>query len=315
MVICPPTCCVMFEYLDYVVLYCTVSYCVALLPVIGQNTTDIPNPRMYCLSSPAIKKEVERLRQQGSLAKKQSSTPTSQFSPLRALKFTSSVSKMKSTVNGSEELTEDGNDRRVCGLASKQIHDGDIDVLTKSLGGEGMSDSGVPPRQIRKLVLRDNMITDAGVKALLRDYITKHEGGRQVKIIDLGGNPIGPAGAMLFSRLLANGGGTCVLSELSLASTGLDAAGIMGIASWLGTASQLSELNLCGNGEFGAEAMLSLVVAMEQQGHVVVKMDDAATVGLPRGLVAHVDRVNKSNMATSYLNLVPVISGSVRDLV
>ena len=254
------------------------------------------------------------MKQQGRLAKKESSTPTNQFPPLTSLKFTSSVSKMKSTVNGSNELTEDGNDKRVCGLASKQIHDSDIDVLTKSLGGEGrMSDNGVPPRQIRKLVLRDNMITDVGVKALLRDYITKHEGGRQVKIIDLGGNPIGPAGAMLFSRLLANGGGTCVLSELSLASTGLDAAGIMGIASWLGTASQLSELNLCGNGEFGAEAMLSLVVAMEQQGHVVVKMDDAATVGLPQGLVAHVDRVNKSNMATSYLKLVPVILGSARE--
>jgi hypothetical protein len=193
-------------------------------------------------------------------------------------------------------LTTQGTDKRVCGLASKQIHDGDVKVLTTSLEGDSP-----PPGQIRMLVLRDNMLTAKGVKAILRDYITAQEGGRQVEILDLGGNPIGPAGAMLFSRLLVDGGGNCALKKLSLASTELGAAGVLDVASWLGTATQLQELDLGGNGEFGEAAMEALVGAAEKHGHLVVKTDDAAMAGLPRELVARFEQVNKSNMATSYL--------------
>jgi hypothetical protein len=215
----------------------------------------------------------------------------------------------------------------VCGLASKQIHDGDVKVLTTLLEG----DSSPPPGQIRMLVLRDNMLTAKGVKTILRDYITAQEGGRQVEILDLGGNPIGPAGAMLFSRLLVDGGGNCALKKLSLASTGLGAAGVMDVASWLGTATQLVELDLSGNGEFGVvatedgmttntfretksaaakraaraddfkAAMEALVGAAEKHGQLVVKADDAVMTGLPRELVARFEQVNKSNMATSCL--------------
>jgi hypothetical protein len=174
------------------------------------------------------------------------------------------------------------------------------------------------------------MLTAKGVKAVLRDYITAHDSGRQVEILDLGGNPIGPDGAMLFSRLLVEGGGNCVLKKLSLASTGLGAAGIVDVASWLETATQLVELDISGNQEFGAaaihvegvvsfretktaavrversaddyEAAIEVLVgAVEKHGRVVVTVDEVATVGLPRALVARFELANKSNMATNYL--------------
>ena len=246
-------------------------------------------------STMAIKKEVGRLTTQGSNPSAQhQSTPAKRPSQASAGSFSKSIRRIKTV--GKKELTEDGTDKRVCGLASKQIHDGDVKVLTMSLEGDSP-----PPGQIRMLVLRDNMLTAKGVKAVLRDYITAQEGGRQVEILDLGGNPIGPAGAMLFSRLLVDGGGNCALKKLSLASTELGAAGVMDVASWLGTATQLQELDLGGNGEFGEAAMEALVGAAEKHGHLVVKTDDAAMAGLPRELVARFEQVNKSNMATSYL--------------
>ena len=247
-------------------------------------------------STMAIKKEVGRLTTQGNNPSAQhQSTPTKRPSQSSASSFSKGIRRITSTV-GKQELAEDGTDKRVCGLSSKQIHDGDIKVLTKSLEGDSP-----PPGQIRMLALRDNMLTGKGVKAILRDYITAQEGGRQVEILDLGGNPIGPAGAMLFSRLLVDGGGNCALKKLSLASTELGAAGVLDVASWLGTATQLQELDLGGNGEFGEAAMEALVSAAEKHGHVVVKADDAAMTGLPRELVARFEQVNKSNMATSYL--------------
>ena len=244
---------------------------------------------------------------------------------------------MKSTVGVlTQDLTEDGTDKRVCGLASKQIHDADVKVLTTSLEGNMLTklrNETIPPGQIRKLVLRDNMLTDKGVQAILRNYITAQEGGgRQVEILDIGGNPIGRNGAMLFkhcfSRLLVGGGGTCALKKLSLASTGLGVAGIVDVASWLETATQLVELDLSGNREFGAAAMEGVasfretktaavrversaddyeaaievrVGAIEKHGHVVVTVDKVATTGLPHALVARFELANKSNMATNYL--------------
>jgi hypothetical protein len=73
------------------------------------------------------------------------------------------------------------------------------------------------------------------------------------------------------------------------------------VASWLGTATQLQELDLGGNGEFGEAAMEALVSAAEKHGHLVVKADDVAMTGLPREIVVRFEQVNKSNMATSYL--------------
>ena len=258
-------------------------------------------------STMAIKKEVGRLMQQNNLDNSsQATATTTNGSPSQpsTRKLQMNLRRLTSTVGvavgGRGELTEDGTDKRVCGLASKQIHDGDVKVFTKMLKGDGKS-AGVPPGQIRQLVLRDNMLTAKGVKAILRDYITAQEGGRQVEIIDLGGNPIGPDGAMLFSRLLVDGGGNCALKKLSLASTGLGAAGILGVASWLETATQLVELDLGGNGEFGVVAMKALAGAAEKHGQCFVKVDNVATAQLPRELVARFEQANTSNMATSYL--------------
>jgi hypothetical protein len=256
-------------------------------------------------STMAIKKEVWRLKKQGNegnLSNTQPST-TTQPSQRSADSFSKRVSRISSKVGnisvhvgGKQELAEDGTDKRVCVLASKQIHDDDIKVLTKSLEG-----GSPPPGQVRKLVLRDNMLTENGVKTLLRDYITAQESGRQVEILDLGGNPIGPAGAMLFSRLLVDGGGNCALKKLSLASAGLGSAGVLGVAAWLETATQLQELDLGGNGEFGEAAMEALISAAEKHGHLVLTVDDAATAGLPRELVARFELACKSNLATNYL--------------
>ena len=245
-------------------------------------------------STMAIKKEVGRLKKQGNLLVVARSSPTKRPSMRSAGSLSKSIRRI--TTVGTQKLTEDGTDKRVCGLASKQIHDNDIKVLTESLQSDGP-----PPGQVRKLVLRDNMLTDKGVKALLRDYIAAQEAGRQVEILDLAGNPIGPAGAMLFNRLLVDGGGNCALKKLNLASTGLGAAGVMNVASWLGTATQLEELDLGGNGMFGVEAMEALVGAAEKHGQLVVTVDDVATAELPQGLVARFELANKSNLATNYL--------------
>ena len=224
-------------------------------------------------STMAIKKEVGRLKK------------PDEARNLRSIRRISTVRV------GTQELTEDGTDKRVCGLASKQIHDNDVKVLTNSLEVPLEGDS-LSLGQIKKLVLRDNMLTAKGVDAILGDYITANEGGRQVEIIDLGGNPIGPDGAMLFSRLFVDGGGNCALKKLSLASTGLGPVGVEDMASWLGTATQLVELDLGGNGEFGVAAMAALVRAAEKHGHLVVKVDDAATAGLPHELVARFESLN-----------------------
>ena len=281
-------------------------------------------------STMAIKKEVGRLKKQVNLAAYHSS-PTKGLKRMNSMgNFSKSISRIATvrsltTLIRTQELAEDGTDKRVCGLASKQIHDGDIKALTESLKG-----GSPPPGQVRKLVLRDNMLTAKGVKAILHDYITANESGRQVEILDLGGNPIGPDGAMLFSRLLAGDGGICSLKKLSLASTGLGPAGIVGVASWLETATQLVDLDLSGNQEFSAvsleefsatsfretkaaaaeraaragdyeAAIEALVVAIEKHGNLVVNMDDDAMVELPRELVARFELANQSNMATTYL--------------
>jgi hypothetical protein len=254
-------------------------------------------------STMTIEKEVRRLKKQGNEGNLNNTQPsmTTQPSQRSVGSFSKRISRMSSKVGslhvgGKQELAEDGTDKRVCVLASKQIHDNDIKVLTKSLEG-----GSPPPGQVRKLVLRNNMLTENGVKTLLRNYITAQESGRQVEILDLGGNPIGPAGAMLFSRLLIDGGGNCALKKLSLASTGLGSAGVLDVASWLGTATQLQELDLSGNGEFGEAAMEALISAAEEHGHLVLTVDDAATAGLPRELVARFELACKSNLATSYL--------------
>ena len=91
------------------------------------------------------------------------------------------------------------------------------------------------------------------------------------------------------------------MKKLSLASTELGAAGIVDVASWLGTATQLAELDLSGNGEFGVAAMEALVAAAETHGQLVLTVDDAATAGLPRELVARFELACKSNLATTYL--------------
>ena len=85
------------------------------------------------------------------------------------------------------------------------------------------------------------------------------------------------------------------MKKLSLASTGLGVGGIVGMTSWLGTATQLAELDLSGNGEFGVVGMEALVEAAEEHGHLVVTVDDAATAGLPCELVERFEQANKSN--------------------
>ena len=186
-----------------------------------------------------------------------------------------------------------------CVLNSKQIHDRDVGFLVKLLCELSVG-------QVRSVNLRDNMLTDAGLKTLLRDFITLDDamGGRKVQSLELGGNAIGLPGAMLFERCLAGRSGQqcCGLEHLGLASTGLDPTGVIGVASWLGRAAQLKEVDLCGNGPFGAEAMEAVVVAMEAHGSVLVKVDDDARVGLSSDVVARFEQACRNNMTAAGMN-------------
>ena len=62
----------------------------------------------------------------------------------------------------------------------------------------------------------------------------------------------------------------CAIDNLGLASIGLGPAGVLGVVSWLGRATQLVEIDLRGNGPFGAEAMDALVTSMEAHGRILV---------------------------------------------
>ena len=186
---------------------------------------------------------------------------------------------------------------RDCMLNSKQIHDRDIAFLSKAL-----SEISAGGQFIHTVNLRDNMITEIGVKTLLREYITVKDsaGGRRVRTLDLGGNPIGQGGAMLFERCLVGvAGGRCALDHLGLASTGLGPAGVLGLASWLRKAAQLVEVDLRGNGVFGAEAMEALIASMEEHGRVLIKVDDEAREGLTPEVVSRFEQASRNNVTAA----------------
>ena len=196
--------------------------------------------------------------------------------------------------NGSSLSTRD------CVLNSKQIHDRDIVFLSKTLSG-----ISVGGQFLQKVNLRDNMITDVGVKMLLREFITvdDYAGGRRVQTLDLGGNPIGRSGAMLFEQYLV-AEGCCALDHLGLASTGLGPEGVLGVASWLGRAAQLVEVDLRGNGAFGAEAVEALIASMEEHGRVLVVVDDEAREGLSPAVVRRFEQASRNNITAEGLDAV-----------
>ena len=192
---------------------------------------------------------------------------------------------------------------RDCMLNSKQIHDRDIVFLSKTLSG-----ISVGGQFLQKVNLRDNMITDVGVKILLREFITVEDyaGGRRVRTLDLGGNPIGHSGAMLFEQYLAGGvaEGCCALDHLGLASTALGPEGVLGVASWLGSAAQLAELDLRGNGAFGEEAVEALIASMEEHGRVLVMVDDEAGEGLSPAVMWRFEQASRNNITAEGLDAV-----------
>ena len=199
-------------------------------------------------------------------------------------------------------------------LNSKQIHDKDIAFLSTALSGisagniiMGNSNGDNNDQFLQKINLRDNMITDVGVKTLLRDFITVKDsaGGRSVQSLDLGGNPIGKSGAMLFEQCLTGvAGDRCALDYLGLASTGLGPEGVLGAASWLGRAAQLVEIDLRGNGAFGAEAADALIASMEEHGRVMVKVDDEAIEGLSPVVVRRLEQASRNNIMAVGLDAV-----------
>ena len=128
---------------------------------------------------------------------------------------------------------------------------------------------------------------------------------RKVQSLDLGGNPIGHSGAMLFEQCLVGvAGGRCALDHLGLASTGLGPEGVLGVASWLGRAAQLVELDLRGNGAFGAEAVEALIASMEEHGRVLVVVDDEAREGLSPAVVRRFEQASRNNITAEGLDAV-----------
>jgi hypothetical protein len=267
----------------------------------------------------AIRKEVERLTERrtlilGNLGK------NSPQSVLR--RMTTRVGVAPDQFGLGDDVGGDSTNTRVCRLASKQIHDVDISVLTEALELDGLR-----PGQLRKLVLRDNMLTKIGLETLIRDYLDKNDdGGRCVVTLDIGGNPIGSAGAVLLGQLLeannglggldgGEGGGTggnndhcsrspahwSALKRLSLASTDLGRKGVLVVASWLAKASELVQLDLRGNGRFGKVAMEALICAIEAHGRVDVMVDEEGKAGLSKDVVVRFTAATTSNFATREL--------------
>ena len=105
---------------------------------------------------------------------------------------------------------------------------------------------------------------------------------------------------MLFERCLAGvAGGCCALDHLGLASTGLGPEGVLGVASWLGRAAQLVEVDLRGNGAFGAEAVEALIASMEEHGRVLIKVDDEAREGLTPEVVSRFEQSSRNNVTAA----------------
>ena len=282
----------------------------------------------------AIKNEIQRLTQRHNPSKARTSSmrgsPGKNSLRIRSVRrsMSRSISRVGVAPNQfglGDDVEGDSTNTRVCRLASKQIHDVDIGVLTEALELDGLR-----PRQLRKLVLRDNMLTKIGLETLIRDYLDKNDdGGRCVETLDIGGNPIGSAGAVLLGQLLeANdglgglgglgggegeetGGGNdhcsrspahwSALKRLSLASTDLGREGVMVVASWLAKASELVQLDLRGNGRFGKVAMEALIRAVEAHGRVDVMVDEEGKAGLSKGVVVRFTAAMTSNFATREL--------------
>ena len=264
---------------------------------------DIEEIIQTAYSTFAIKNEINRLQgtnNGSSFAATPSSPCNDKSSPPSSTRL-SIKAKTSSTLKSARSIFGVGPGgpavTRDCVLNSKQIHDRDIAFLSEALSG--ISASGE-----FKVNLRDNMITEVGVKTLLRDFFTVDDsaGGRKVQFLDLGGNPIGQSGAMLFKQCLVGvAGGRCALDHLGLASTGLGPEGVLGVASWLGRAAQLVELDLRGNGAFGAEAVEALIASMEEHGRVLVKVDDEAMKGLSPAVVRHFEQASRNNITAGGL--------------
>ena len=251
----------------------------------------------------AIKNEMDRLQGKDTASSVTDSASTTHGSILSATASSSSiVTKTSSTLKSATSSILGGKkggaaSTRECALNSKQIHDRDIAFLSTAL-----AEIAAGGQLLHTVNLRNNMITEVGVKTLLRDYITVKDsaGGRRVRTLDLGGNPIGQGGAMLFERCLVGvAGGRCALDHLGLASTGLGPAGVLGLASWLRKAAQLVEIDLRGNGVFGAEAMEALIASMEEHGRVLIKVDDEAKEGLSSMLVWRLEQASRNNVTAA----------------
>ncbi len=183
-----------------------------------------------------------------------------------------------------------------CYLDSKQIHDSDIGFLAMRLS------QAVRAGQVTTLSLCDNMLTDSGVKDLLRKLITNKESavGQAIQSVDLGGNPIGIGGAMLFERCLTGSGiGSCKLERIGLSSTNLGSDDIIALAKWLGLATPLREIDLRGSEALSAEAVGALTAAADSHGHLDVEVDDAAMKYVAADVVARFVEVRRKNIAAT----------------
>ena len=68
------------------------------------------------------------------------------------------------------------------------------------------------------------------------------------------------------------------------------------MVSWLGRAAQLVEIDLRGNGPFGAEAMDALVTSMDAHGRILVKVDEEARKGLSSIAVWRFNQASRSSV-------------------
>ena len=76
------------------------------------------------------------------------------------------------------------------------------------------------------------------------------------------------------------------------------------MASWLGSAAQLAELDLRGNGAFGEEAVEALIASMEEHGRVLVMVDDEAGEGLSPAVMWRFEQASRNNITAEGLDAV-----------
>lgn len=151
-----------------------------------------------------------------------------------------------------------GGASKIC-LDGKQLISSDMSQLTSALKMMFLTHTG---EGMQHLSLSGNEIEGGGVRVLVELCLTQ-QSGRNVKILDLSDNVLGPEGSASLQDWLALP--LCYASSLHLDSNDIGDEGAAQIARWLPSAATLQMVTLCDNGitAVGAKVLLAAALAHE----------------------------------------------------